>query len=85
MSTFLNDSLYIIRLNLAREDDKNMLELITESDNEYTIIYNIHDLFIYGVSVRRDKLSLGRQIAVKSLTAIKDQFKEVISWTEAEE
>lgn len=75
MSTFLNDSLYIIRLNLSQEDDKNMLELITESDNEYTLIYNIDDLFIYGVSVKRDKLSAGRQVAVKSLTHIKKQFK----------
>jgi len=62
-----------------------MLELITETDNEYTIIYNIHDLFIYGVSARKDKLSAGRQIAIKSLNQIKEQFKEVISWTEAEE
>jgi hypothetical protein len=61
-----------------------MLELITESDNEYTLIYNIDDLFIYGVSVRRDKLNAGRQVAVNSLHHIKNQFKEVITWIEAE-
>jgi len=61
-----------------------MLELITESDNEYTLIYNIDDLFIYGVSVKRDKLNLGRQVAVKSLNHIKKQFKEVITWIETE-
>ena len=62
-----------------------MLELITESDNEYTIIYNIMDLFIYGVSIRKDKLHQGRQVASRSLGHIKEQFKEVISWTEADE
>ena len=70
---------------MAGEEDKNMLELITETDNEYTIIYNIHDLFIYGVTVKKDKLHQGRQVAIKSLTHIQEQFKEVISWTEADE
>ena len=59
-----------------------MLELITESDNEYTIIYNIGDLFIYGISVRKDKLNQGKLIANQSLTHIKNHFKEVIYWAE---
>jgi hypothetical protein len=84
LSTLLNDSLYIIRLNLANEDDKNPLEIIAESDNEISLIYNIDDHFIYGVSVKRDKLNAGRQLAIKSLKEIKEQFKEVIAWAEAE-
>jgi hypothetical protein len=61
-----------------------LLELITETENEYTLIYNIDDLFIYGVSIKRDKLSIGRQVAIRSLAHIKQQFKEVITWIEAE-
>jgi len=84
LSTLLNDSLYIIRLNLAKEDDQHPLEIITEGDNEFTLIYNIGNHFIYGISVRKDRISLGRQIATISLTQIKEQFKQVITWAEAE-
>ena len=75
LSTLLNDSLYIIRLNLASEDDKHPLEIIAESDNEISLIYNIEDHFIYGVSVRKDKINIGRQLAIKSLKEIREQFK----------
>ena len=61
-----------------------MLELITETDNEYTIIYNIGDMFIYGISVRKDKLNQGRQIATQSLGQVKAHFKEVVYWAEME-
>jgi hypothetical protein len=60
---------------LASEDDKHPLEIIAESDNEISLIYNIEDHFIYGVSVRKDKINIGRQLAIKSLNEIREQFK----------
>jgi hypothetical protein len=84
LSTLLNDSLYIIRLNLASENDKHPLEIIAESDNEISLIYNIEDHFIYGVSVKRDKINIGRQLAIKSLNEIRGQFKEVMAWAEVD-
>jgi hypothetical protein len=58
--------------------------MIIETDKENLISYNIDNHFIYGVAVKKDKLSAGRNIALKSLNYLKDQLKEVIKWIENE-
>jgi hypothetical protein len=36
------------------------------------------------VSVKRDKINIGRQLAIKSLNEIRGQFKEVMAWAEVD-
>jgi hypothetical protein len=84
LSTLLNDSLYIVKMKLAEEDDKYPLEMIIETDKENLISYNIENHFIYGVAVKKDKLSAGRNIALNSLQYLKGQLKDVITWIETE-
>lgn len=78
-----SDSIYIIRINLSKVEDKNPLEVILETDKTVMLIYNIENHFILGITSRRDKVGMARNIATKALKHVSDQLKNVIAWIDS--
>ena len=72
----LNDSLYILKLNLAEEDESKEaepLEIILETENnEAVFLYNIENHFIYGVSVKRENMARCRDVIRRSYKDLKE-------------
>lgn len=89
LSTLLNDSLYIIRLNLLEEDappkNEQPLEIMIKSTDGYSVFLNsVRNSFILGVEVESKNEGPTHKLIANILKHVSDEMEDVVELMEEE-